>query len=429
MNSDTHIDLTTADGGLIGRLRRSVLTTVAEAEHSARASSLSKSTAISQAITKEIKESGYNIAPDSLAEVCRTVELIRRGQPAKVSAVVARSTEQHDIEKDEAPGPARGSRGSMQKQPSRTDSLLSVFEAERTYPDDAARAWYDRLVGLDDHKSRLLIELEMLLHPDLIVSWSKKHHRKVLRLCELQQNRVPLVLLEGDVGTGKTALAETIGDPLSRLTGKKTHLLKINTQIRGTGQVGEMTDLIVQAFVHAEVRARSLAPEPVLLLIDEADALASSRDMHQMHHEDKAGLNTLLQRLDNLRLAKVPLAAIFITNRPEALDSAISRRAALKLKFERPTPEVRELILRESLPEIEISNPDMKTLLKLTSESEPQNGGISFTSSDITDRLLPAALRVAFSEKRALTLADIIAAAKQTSATPRFGGHTHAASR
>jgi AAA+ superfamily predicted ATPase len=429
MNSDTHIDLTTADGGLVGRLRRSVLTIVAEAEHSARASSLSKSTAISQAIMKEIQESGYNIAPDSLAQVCRVVELIRRGQPVKVTAVVARTTEPHDIEKNEAPGSARGSRGSMQKQPSRTDSLLSFFEAERTYPDDAARAWFDRLVGLDDHKSRLLIELEMLLHPDLIVSWSKKHHRKVLRLCELQQNRVPLVLLEGDVGTGKTALAETIGDPLSRLTGKKTHLLKINTQIRGTGQVGEMTDLIVQAFVHAEVRARSLAPEPVLLLIDEVDALASSRDMHQMHHEDKAGLNTLLQRLDNLRLAKVPLAAIFITNRPEALDSAISRRAALKLKFERPTPEVRELILRESLPEIEISHSDMKTLLKLTSESEPQNGGISFTSSDITDRLLPAALRVAFSEKRALNVADIIAAAKQTSATARFGDRKHAASR
>jgi AAA+ superfamily predicted ATPase len=429
MTNDTHIDLMTADGGLIGRLRKSVLTIVAEAEHSARANSLSKSTAISHAITGEIQESGYNIAPDSLAEVCRAVELIRSGQAVKVSAVVARRTKQLAITQNEAPGSVRASRGSMQQQPSRTDSLLSFFEAERTYPDGAARAWYNRLVGLDDHKSRLLIELEMLLHPDAIVNWSKKHHRKVLRLCELQQNRVPLVLLEGDVGTGKTALAETIGDPLSRLTGKKTHLLKINTQIRGTGQVGEMTDLIVQAFVHAEVRARSLAPEPVLLLIDEADALASSRDMHQMHHEDKAGLNTLLQRLDNLRLAKVPLAAVFITNRPEALDSAISRRAALKLKFERPTPEVRELILRQSLPEIEISHSDMKTLLKLTSESEPQNGGISFTSSDITDRLLPAALRVAFSEKRALTVADIIAAAKQTSATPRFGGHTHAASR
>jgi hypothetical protein len=71
----------------------------------------------------------------------------------------------------------------------------------------------------------------------------------------------------------------------------------------------------------------------------------------------------------------------------------------------------------------------MKTLLKLTSESDPQNGGICFTSSDITDRLLPAALRVAFSANRALNVADIVAAAKQTSATPRFGGHKHAASR
>ena len=53
----------------------------------------------------------------------------------------------------------------MQKQSTRTDSLLSFFEAERTYPNDAARAWYERLVGLDDHKTRLLIELEMLLHP------------------------------------------------------------------------------------------------------------------------------------------------------------------------------------------------------------------------------------------------------------------------
>jgi AAA+ superfamily predicted ATPase len=426
MTYDTHIELTTRDGALIGRLRRSVLTIVAEAEQSARAHSISKSTAISRAITENIQEFGYDIAPDSLDEVCRAVGQIRHGERVQISAVVTNGKGQNIPRKTELIGAPRGS---MQKQSTRSDSLLSFFEAERIYPNDAAKAWYERLVGLDDHKARLLIELEMLLHPELIVNWSKKHHHKVLRICELQENRVPLVLLEGDVGTGKTALAETIGDSLARKTGKRTHLLKINTQVRGTGQVGEMTDLIVQAFVHAETRARSFAPEPVLLLIDEADALASSRDISQMHHEDKAGLDTLLQRLDNLRLAKVPLAALFITNRPEALDSAISRRAALKLKFERPTPEVRELILRESLPEIEISHSDMKTLLKLTSESESQNGGIGFTSSDITDRLLPAGLRVAFSEKRALDVADIIAAAKQTSATPRFGGNTHGASR
>src|SRR5260370_1452034 len=33
-----------------------------------------------------------------------------------------------------------------------TPTLLSFFEVERVYPDDVARNWYDRLVGLDDHK-------------------------------------------------------------------------------------------------------------------------------------------------------------------------------------------------------------------------------------------------------------------------------------
>src|SRR5207249_6254602 len=71
-----------------------------------------------------------------------------------------------------------------------------------------------------------------------------------VQTCALPIYLVPLILFEGDVGTGKTALAETIGDALARKAGGKSHvhLLKINTQIRGTGLVGEMTDLIAQAF-------------------------------------------------------------------------------------------------------------------------------------------------------------------------------------
>src|SRR5262249_13951072 len=205
--------------------------------------------------------------------------------------------------------------------------------------DPMAQAWYDRLVGLDDHKRRLLIELEMLLYPDRLEEWSRTHHGgRILRVCELHRHRVPLVLLEGDVGTGQTALPETYGRALARHIGgnSRVHLLKINAQVRGTGQVGEMSDLIVQAFAQAEARARALRGEAVLLLLDEADALAARRDTQQMHHEDKAGLNTVLQRLDNLRLARLPLAVIFITNRPDALDPAIRRRPPPRLTFQRP---------------------------------------------------------------------------------------------
>ena len=67
------------------------------------------------------------------------------------------------------------------------------------------------------------------------------------------------MLLEGDVGCGKTVLAETVGDALAERTSQKVHLLKVNTQVRGAGMVGEMSDsLIVQAFTQAELRADSL---------------------------------------------------------------------------------------------------------------------------------------------------------------------------
>src|SRR5260370_14180197 len=208
----------------------------------------------------------------------------------------------------------------------------------------------------------------MLLYPEGLKEWSKRYHGgQVLRICDLYRNRVPLILFEGYVGTGKTALAETIGDALARQIGegRQVHLLKINTQVRGTGQVGEMSDLIVQAFVQAEARARALRGDPVLLLLDEADALAVSRETQQMHHEDKAGLNTLLQRLDNLRLTRLPIAALFITNRPDALDPAVRRRAALDLHFERPRDEIRAQIFLTSVPELKVGNAEICQLFRL----------------------------------------------------------------
>jgi AAA+ superfamily predicted ATPase len=302
--------------------------------------------------------------------------------------------------------------------------VANFFEVERTYPNKEAHEWYERLVGIDQHKKRLLVELEVLLYPERLEAWSRKHHgRHVLHICELQRNRVPLVLLEGDVGTGKTALAETIGDALARQAGgkKRAHLLKINTQIRGTGQVGEMSDLIAQAFAQAEARARSLGGEPVLLLIDEADALAATRDTQQMHHEDKAGLNTVLQRLDNLRLAKLPLAVIFITNRPDALDPAVRRRAALRLTFERPNDRARAELFKTSVPELHLKQDQLEELVRLTGEREEKNDGVPFTASDITDRLLPGALREAYSADRELRYEDLLEQARTVKPTPRMG--------
>ncbi len=370
-----------------------------------------------------LEGAGYEIGEAELAAAVNALERMRRGEA--LSAIQIRVGSRTDYQEN---GLANSNgkyhiEGKSDPMVATLDSpnMIAFFEAERVYPDIAAQRWYERLVGLDDHKARLLIELEMLLYPERLEQWSKRYHGgQVLRVCELYGNRVPLILLEGDVGTGKTALAETIGDTLARQAGegRQVHMLKINTQVRGTGQVGEMSDLIAQAFAQVEVRAKALGGDPVLLLLDEADALAVSRETQQMHHEDKAGLNTLLQRLDKLRLTRLPIAALFITNRPEALDPAIRRRAALDLHFARPGDDIRARILLTSVPELRLGEAEVTELVRLTGPNEPKNKGVPFTASDLTDRLLPAALRCAYSERRALEVRDLIEQARMLEPTP-----------
>ncbi len=420
--SNIPIQLTGPFGEPVGTLRIGADALIAEAEETARSRNLTKRTALPLVLREYLTGAGYTIGERELSAAVEALEKVRRGERLPVVHVQIHLQDDH-----QANGVSRingrhhtGGKNDPMVAALNTPTLLSFFEVERVYPDDTARNWYDRLVGLDDHKKRLLIELEMLLYPARLEEWSRRyHHGQLLRLCELCRNRIPLILLKGDVGTGKTALAETIGDALARRIGGDTHvhLLKINTQIRGAGQVGEMSDLIVQAFVQAEARAKALRGDPVLLLLDEADALAVSRETQQMHHEDKAGLNTLLQRLDNLRLTRLPIAALFITNRPDALDPAVRRRAALDLHFERPGDEIRAQIILTSIPELKPGKADIAELVQLTGPGEAKNRNVPFTASDLTDRLLPAALRRAYNEKRALEVRDLLQQAQMMEPT------------
>jgi len=421
------INLIGTTGEPFGKLRLGALELIAEAEGVARRDNLAKTSAITKVLRTYVESSGHSVTDIHLKEAIHTLNRVRSGEPIREVLLTVSSRQVGRDKVMEIPSALTPLKNTIpMSSPTTPSAAISFFESEREFPDPDAQVWYTRLVGLDEQKERLLVELEMLLFPEQVEAWSKEHHGKLLQLWQLYQNRVPLILFEGDVGTGKTALAETVGDALARrIPGKKkVHLLKLNTQVRGTGLVGEMSDLIAQAFTQAEARTRALRGAPVLLLIDEADALAASRDTQQMHHEDKAGLNTVLQRLDNLRITKLPIAVLFITNRPEALDPAIRRRAALDLHFERPTDEIREKIITSAVPEIPISATQLAELVKLTGSTSSKNHGIGFTASDITDRLLPSALRTAFTQKRALTVTDLIEQAKLIEATPKFGGTT-----
>jgi AAA+ superfamily predicted ATPase len=402
-----HMQLIGATGEPLGALSVGADEIIAEAERHARDNNMSKRRCFPLILRQYVEAAACAISESDLSDAVANLESVRGGD--RPSAI------QLKVRRDES---NRSGKEQVQKMSTKMSHASRFFEPERVYPNPNARAWYDRLVGIDDQKKRLLLELELLLYPDRLANWSRKHHGKEIRACQIMASRAPLVLLEGDVGCGKTVLAETIGDALAGLAGGQVHLLKVNTQVRGTGMVGEMTDLIVQAFTQAEARADSLRGQPLLLLIDEADALAAKRVDQHMHHEDKAGLNTLLQRIDGLRLSGRCIAVLFITNRLDALDPAIRRRAALRLSFRRPGDEQLAELFRQSVPEVDLSARCIRELVAATGAEAQKKYGATFTWSDVTDRLVPAAMRDAYADRRPMTAEDIIHHAREMEPTP-----------
>jgi hypothetical protein len=82
-------------------------------------------------------------------------------------------------------------------------------------PDDRLAAKERTLLGFETRYGRVRDQLRLLLSMDELGSWNRKHHGGKLALCALVAEQYPLAILHGDVGTGKTAMAECIAGPRS----------------------------------------------------------------------------------------------------------------------------------------------------------------------------------------------------------------------
>lgn len=270
----------------------------------------------------------------------------------------------------------------------------SLFERSMTLPDIEARMRLERLVGMDDKVKRLANMLGVLINPHGLQKWLSEHHAGAVSLLDVVLRRPPLVILCGDVGSGKTELAETIGDLVARQEKIEITLLPLSLSSRGQGRVGEMTQLVSAAFEQAHAEAAKLkstkgaARGGVILLVDEADALAQSRETDQMHHEDRAGVNAFIRGIDRIASARVPAAVLMCTNRLTALDPAVRRRAADILQFARPTDEQRLDVFRRWLGEAGFKSTELAALAQATGDRG--KAGYGFTFSDLTQRLVPA---------------------------------------
>lgn len=97
-----------------------------------------------------------------------------------------------------------------------TPALHDLFEHRMTFPDVDAQERFARLVGLDSHKLRLTKLLGLLVNPAGLDRWAQHYHPGAEQLIAAMLRRPPLIVLAGDVGSGKSELAETIGDAVAR---------------------------------------------------------------------------------------------------------------------------------------------------------------------------------------------------------------------
>lgn len=303
-------------------------------------------------------------------------------------------------------------------------SLDDLFDRRLDFPDLSASKRFSHLVGIDEAKTRVTRLMGVLINPAGPRAWAAKHHKGADMLLDYVERRPPLVILAGDVGTGKTELAETVGDAVARQEHIPVTLYPMSLATRGGGKVGEMTRLLSAAFDAALDAAAKLKRQSghkagggVILLVDEADAVTQSREDGHMHHEDRAGVNAFIRGVDRLAEKRLPAAVILCTNRLSAIDPAVQRRAADIFEFERPNETQRRAVIELPLQEAGFSPKEIDLVVQMTGPTG--RSPIGFTFSDLTQRLLPTLVLDAYPDKP-ITFGRAIELIERMKPTPPF---------
>lgn len=269
---------------------------------------------------------------------------------------------------------------------------------EEKHPTASASARYDGLIGIDAQKADLLGYLLRVLDAESITRWARKHHPDGLPLTKRIEQRPPLVILAGEVGCGKTALATSIGSAVANALDRRVLALETPSDIRGGGLVGQLSERVTAAFNEARVK---VGKDRGILIIDEGDDLGTSRGQIQAHHEDRAGLNVLIKEIDRLARERAPIAVMLITNRLRALDAALVRRAHV-IRFERPNADARRQLFKSLLDGVAHEPKDITSLVRATDRSPP------FSYSDIVERGVEAALLESLRGDRPLSVGALL---------------------
>lgn len=212
-------------------------------------------------------------------------------------------------------------------------------------------------------------------------------NREANRLGEAGLRPKSRLLFWGPPGCGKTAAAAWLAAELGLPLG----VVRVGTLI--TSYVGETGANLQRVLTTAE-------QTPMVLLIDEADAVAKSRDDAQDVGELRRIVNALLQGLDAFTSRRSII--IFASNHSHVFDAAVWRRFDDVISFPMPEKAERLRLLKNLTSGLRLEGDLTKAASQLAK--------ISY--ADVERAVHEVAKGMVLSRKKSVVIADIVAAAK-----------------
>ncbi|KUI73555.1 Protein MSP1 [Cytospora mali] len=239
-------------------------------------------------------------------------------------------------------------------------------------------------------------------------------HPKAFSYGVLARERIHGCLLYGPPGTGKTLMAKAVAK------GSGANMLEISAASINDMWVGNSEKNVRAVFS----LARKMSP--MVVFLDEADALLGSRGRQPNRGGQRETINQFLREWDGLTNA-LDTQQIFImvsTNRPQDLDEAVLRRLPRRILVDLPLRDARlailQSLLRDEVLDASVSLEKLATDTELYSGSDLKNLAVAAAMEAAKEELAAAAADdsgkgLEFPAKRTLTRAHFDKAVKDIS--------------
>jgi hypothetical protein len=282
-----------------------------------------------------------------------------------------------------------------------------------SYPDDRAAARYAALVGMDEVKSRLQKEIALRLAPDRLAEWSQRYgHQHLLSELPSPPSHAPVIVLAGDSGTGKTSLAESIGDPLARTLGVRLLGYRLGPSL-------DLTPLLHRVVNPASgTGLGSSNPIPAvsghIFIYDQNYPLEMGGQGDRSGGPDPTAMDRVLQVAETLAVRGESAVVILCVSHPAQIEVAVRRLTLEPFLLGRPDAAQRETVIRHLTDGIPMTDAEIVRLVRATG---PRDGTLGYTYGDLAQRLMHAAILACYPD-RPLTAATLIGVARRMSPTP-----------